>query len=85
MYFVFVQELSPSKSRPSVVECGWLSSFKTISTMAPSVIFDHADSFPSFNEADLAAKAAGCLRYVILCLPTLNYCECREIGGGERF
>ena len=83
MYFVFVQELTPNKKRPSAISCGWLSSMN--SSFNVSVVFDEADSFPSFNEADLAAKAAGCLRYVILSLPTLNYCECREIDSSERF
>ena len=84
MYFVFVQELAPNKKWASVIECGWLSSYQKTSYEL-SVIFDEADSFPSFDEADKAAKAAGCLRYVILCLPTVNYCECREIGDSVRF
>ena len=83
MYFVFVNELSPNKTHPSVVECGWLSSM--LGSFLFESIFDRADSFPSFDEADKAAKAAGCMRYVILCLPTQNYCECREIDNSERF
>lgn len=83
MYFVFVQELTKGLKIPSIVSCGWLSSYD--SPYHLQEIFDCADSFPSFDEADKAAKAAGCLRYVILCLPTVNYCECREIGDSVRF
>ena len=82
MYFVFVSEMSPKKDKPSMVECGWLSDFHR---KYLAVVFDEANSYPSFDEADKVAKAAGCLRYVILCLPTLNYCECREIDSSERF
>ena len=82
MYFVFVNEVKPNNSGPSFVCCGWLNS---TNFGALSSVFDNATSFPSFEDADNAARAAGCHRYVILCLPTVNYCECREIDSSERF
>ena len=82
MYFVFVTEMNKKNEKPSMVETGWLSDFHR---KYLAVVFDEANSYPSFDEADKAAKAAGCLRYAILCLPTLNYCECREIGNSLEF